>query len=123
MPMFAWQMVKHSGAAHVGSFHANLMDTAAGKSRTIFRPYGVPLLKKMDVFTATGPAAAGMLIAKADMKSAKQKQLVENLKYIACGVELKNFRPIKKRAPLSGPGTKTIVYVGRLEKRKGPEWL
>jgi len=123
MPMLAWQMVKHSKAAHVGTFHANLMDTAAGKSWTIFRPYGVPLLKKMDVFTATGPASAGMLIGKADMKSSRQRQLIENIKYIPCGVEMSDFRPPKKRLPLNGPDTKTIVYVGRLEKRKGADWL
>lgn len=125
LPMLAWQMLKHSEAAHVGTFHANLVDTAAGKSWTssIFTPYGRPLLRQMDLFTATGPAASGMLISRADMKSAHERNLVENLRYIPCGVELKDFRPVKKRTPLSGPGTKTVVYVGRLEKRKGANWL
>lgn len=123
MPMLAWQMVKYSKAAHVATFHANLMDTAAGKSWTLFRPYGVPLLKKMDVFTATSVASAGMLISRADMKSSRQKQLIENFKYIPCGVELSVYKPVKKRLPLNGPDTKTIVYIGRLEKRKGTDWL
>ena len=123
IPMLAWQMVKYSKAAHVATFHANLMDSAAGKSWTIFRPYGVPLLKKMDVFTATSPASAGMLIARADMKSSRERHLVENLRYIPCGVELNTFRPVKKRLPLNGPNTKTIVFIGRVEKRKGAGWL
>jgi phosphatidylinositol alpha-mannosyltransferase len=123
IPMLAWQMVKHSQSAHVATFHANLMDSAAGKSWTIFRPYGVPLLKKMDLFTATSPASAGMLITRADMKSSRERFLVENLKYIPCGVELSHFKPVKKRLPLNGPNTKTIVYIGRLEKRKGIDWL
>ncbi len=123
IPMLAWQMVKHSKAAHVGTFHANLMDTAAGKSWTIFKPYGVPLLRKMHIFTATSAASAGMLINKANMGSSKERQLIENIKYIPCGVQLSDFKPVKKRQPLSGPGTKTIVYVGRLEKRKGVDWL
>src|SRR3954470_15386604 len=31
MPILAWQMLKHSQAAHVGTFHANLIDNAAAK--------------------------------------------------------------------------------------------
>ncbi|HET6863977.1 MAG TPA: glycosyltransferase family 4 protein [Candidatus Saccharimonadales bacterium] len=125
LPMLAWQMLKHSKAAHVGTFHANLIDTAAGKSWTssIFTPYGRPLVRQMDLFTATTPAASGMLISKANMKSSHERQLVENLKYIPCGVDLNFYKPVKKRLPLNGPDTKTIVYIGRLEKRKGVDWL
>ncbi|MGA3150156.1 MAG: glycosyltransferase family 4 protein [Candidatus Saccharimonadales bacterium] len=125
LPMLAWQMLKHSNAAHVGTFHANLVDTAAGKSwtSTIFTPYGRPLLKQMDVFTVTSPASAGMLISRANMHSSRERGLIENLKYIPCGVELSVYKPLKKRQPLSGPNTKTIVYIGRLEKRKGADWL
>lgn len=125
MPMLAWQMLKHSKAAHVGTFHANLIDTAAGKSWTsgVFTPYGRPLLKKMNLFTATSPASAAMLISRANMHSPKEKKLIESLRYIPCGVELGVYKPVKKRQPLNGPNTKTIVYVGRLEKRKGVDWL
>ncbi len=123
MPMLTWQMLKHSKAAHVGTFHANLMDTAAGQAWTLARPYGVPLLRKMNLFTATSPASAGMLISKANMKSSQERELIENIRYIPCGVELSIFKPVKKRQPLNGPNTKTIVYIGRLEKRKGVDWL
>lgn len=125
LPMLAWQMLKHSEAAHVGTFHANLIDTAAGKSWTssVFTPYGRPLLRKMDLFTATTPAASGMLVSRANMKSPTERKLIENIKYIPCGVELSQFKPVKKRLPLNGPNTKTIVYVGRLEKRKGVDYL
>lgn len=125
MPMLAWQMVKHSQAAHIGTFHANLIDTVAGKSwtSTIFKPYGRPLLRKMDIFTATSPASSAMLISRANMHSPIERELIESLQYIPCGVDLKVFKPLKKRQALSGPNTKTIVYVGRLEKRKGVDFL
>src|SRR3989344_9442393 len=108
LPMLAWQMLKHSNAAHVGTFHANLIDTTAGKSwtSTIFTPYGRPLLKKMDLFTTTSPAASGMLISRANMRSHQEKELIQNIKYIPCGVELSVYKPVKKRRPLSGPNTK-----------------
>lgn len=125
LPMLAWQMLKHSEAAHVGTFHANLVDTAAGKSWTssVFTPYGRPLLRKMDLFTATTPTSAAMLISRANMKSPREKDLIDNIRYIPCGVDLKVYKPVKKRQPLNGPDTKTIVYLGRLEKRKGPDLL
>lgn len=123
LPLLAWQMVKYSNSAHVGTFHANLMDTAAGKSWTLLKPYGVPLLKKMDLFTATSPASAGMIITRADLKSPRQKHLVETLRYVPNGIDLKLYQPPKKRQPLSGPDTKTVVYVGRLDRRKGINYL
>jgi phosphatidyl-myo-inositol alpha-mannosyltransferase len=125
LPMLAWQMLKHSKAAHVGTFHSNLLDTTAGKAWTskIFTPYGRPLLRKMDVFTATSPVAAGMLIKRADMDSAHERWMVESMRYIPLGVDLSVYKPVKKRMPLSGAGTKTIVYIGRQEKRKGVDLL
>lgn len=123
LPMLAWQMVKHSTAAHVGSFHANLMDTAAGKSWTLLKPYGAPLIRKMDIITATSPASAGMLLSRANLKSSRDRELMKGLTYIPCAVELSKYKPYKKRTPLNGPKTKTIVYLGRLEKRKGVEHL
>lgn len=125
LPMLAWQMLKHSKAAHVATFHSNLMDTAAGKAWTskVFTPYGRPLLRKMDIFTATSPVAAGMLIKRADMDSAHERWMIENMRYIPLGVELGVYKPAKKRVPLNGAGTKTIVYIGRQEKRKGVDYL
>ena len=125
MPMLAWQMIKHSKSAHVATFHANLADTAAGKSWTsgVFKPYARPLLEKMHLFTATSPASSAMLISRANMKLQKDRDLIGNIKYIPCGVDLSVYKPVKKRQPLSGPDTKTIIYIGRLEKRKGVDWL
>lgn len=125
LPMLAWQMLKHSKTAHVGTFHANLVDTAAGKTWTssIFTPYGRPLLKKMDIFTATSHAPAAMLINRANTKDRREMDLIQNIKYIPCGIDLRTYRPVKKRVPLKGPGTKSIFYVGRLERRKGVDYL
>ncbi|MBI2007781.1 glycosyltransferase family 4 protein [Candidatus Saccharibacteria bacterium] len=125
LPMLAWQMIKHSKSAHVATFHANLADTTAGKSWTssVFKPYARPLLEKMDLFTAASPAASAMLISRANMKLKRDRQLIGGIKYIPNGIDLKIYKPPKKRQPLNGPNTKTIVYIGRLERRKGVDWL
>jgi len=118
-PVLARQIASRSSAAHVGTFHANLDDSIAAKSFVnMFVPYGRGIGEKMHLLTAVSKASAAVLLNKGS-----DEKLVKNIKYIPNGVDLKLYKAIKKPAPLSGSGTKTIFYVGRLERRKGVEWL
>lgn len=125
IPWLAWQVSRNSKSVYVATFHANLIDTAAGKVWTsrIWTPIGRPFLEKMHMFTATSPTATGGLLSLANMKLPFDKFMIEHLRYIPCGVDLNQYKPVKKREPLNGPGTKTIVYIGRVEKRKGTDLL
>lgn len=124
MPILAWQMLKHSKAAHVGTFHANLLDNTAAKSWVnVFTPFGRGIGQKMHVLTAVSPAPAALLLNKVNHKSSAEKRLIENIRYIPNGIDLKVYKPPKRRQPLNGPNTKTVVYVGRLDRRKGVDWL
>jgi phosphatidylinositol alpha-mannosyltransferase len=109
----------------VATFHANLVDTPGGKVWTsnLFTPFGRPFIEKMHLLTATSPASAAALLGMADMDRPHDRMMIDNLRYLPCGVELNYFKPVKRRQPLNGAGTKTIVYVGRIEKRKGVEHL
>lgn len=121
-PILARQILNRSREAHVATFHANFVDSMAGKSLVnLFLPYGRGIGRKMQVFTAVSAAPAQALISKAS--NFKDASLVENIKYIPNGIDLKIYKPFKKRSPLNGPGTRTIVYVGRLEDRKGVDLL
>lgn len=125
IPWLAWQIQRNSKSVYVATFHANLLDTVGGKvlSSKIMTPIGRSFIEKMHLFTATGPTASGGLLSLANMKLPFDKFMVDNLVYLPCGVDLQQFRPVKKRQPINGPGTKTIVYVGRIEKRKGTDLL
>ncbi len=118
-PLLARQILPRSNAAHVGTFHANLQDFAAGRSFVnVFSPYGQGIIAKMHVFTAVSDASAAVLVNKEpDM------ELVKNMRYIPNGIDLGKYRPLKKLHPLSGNNTKTIVFIGRLERRKGVDYL
>jgi phosphatidylinositol alpha-mannosyltransferase len=117
-------MLKRSKAAHVGTFHANLVDGTAAKSWVnLFTPFGRGIGQKMHVLTAVSLAPATLLLNKVNHKSASEKKLIESMRYIPNGIELKVYKPPKKKLPLNGPDTKTVVYVGRLDRRKGVEWL
>lgn len=124
VPMIGWQILNFSEAAHVGTFHANLIDNAAGKFWiNTFYPIGKQLVEKLHILTAPSHVPAAMLIAKASEDNELHQFLVNNFKYIPNGVDLKKYSSLKSRTQLSGKDTKTIVYVGRLEKRKGVEFL
>lgn len=118
-PILARQILPLSKAAHVGTFHANMADNAAAKYIVnLFLPYGRGIGDKLHQMTAVSAAPARILLEKDP-----NHRLVKNIKYIPNGVDSSIYKPPSRRIPLSGPGTKTIVYVGRLEKRKGVEWL
>lgn len=114
-PILARQILPMSNAAHVGTFHANLMDSVAAKSIVnLFMPYGRGIGEKLHLMTAVSPAPASLLIDKDP-----DHHLVKNIQYIPNGIDLNVYKPLKNVKPLSGAGTKTIVYVGRLEKKEG----
>jgi phosphatidylinositol alpha-mannosyltransferase len=118
-PMLTWQMVGRSSAAHVGTFHANLNDSLTAKSIVnVLTPYGRGIGEKMHVITAVSPAAASVLT-----KKAAEEDVVKDIKYIPNGIDLKIYSPSKEKKPLSGANTKTVLYVGRLERRKGVDHL
>lgn len=124
IPMIGWQILNFSQAAHVGTFHANLADNTAGKFWiNAFYPIGKPMIEKLHILTAPSLVPTVMLMAKANEANKLHQFLMDNFKIIPNGVDLQKYKPPKSRQPLSGKGTKTIVYVGRLEKRKGVEYL
>jgi phosphatidylinositol alpha-mannosyltransferase len=117
LPHLSRQMILRSKAAHVGTFHASLTDSLAGKSiLNMTGLYWKVILQKMQVITAVSETASSGLIAKA---SSNPK--VKALRYIPNGIDLKSFES-DIQSPRH-PKMKTILYIGRLEGRKGVNYL
>lgn len=120
-PILARQMLPYSTAAHVGTFHANFGDSMTAKSIVnMFKPYGRGIGIKMHVLTAVSSASAKVLLEKG---LEEHKDLQKTIRIIPNGIDLRAFRPAKHHNSLNGAGTLTILYVGRLERRKGVEYL
>lgn len=118
-PILARQMLQHSDTAHVGTFHANFVDSAAGKSLVnLFVPYAKGVGEKMDLVTAVSPAPATVLLDK----GGPDHRLVKSIKYIPNGIDIKRYGKKPSRA-IKNPKMKTILHVGRLESRKGVKYL
>jgi len=117
-PILARQILLLSDTVHVGTFHANLIDSVAAKSLVnLFMPYGRGIGEKLDLITAVSPAPAAVLIEK-DPKH----RLVSNIHYIPNGINVKKYQT-KPAMAVKHPTMKTILYVGRLEGRKGLKYL
>jgi phosphatidylinositol alpha-mannosyltransferase len=108
VPFVGRQLIAACPYPVVATLHAALPDTSIGKTLGSIKPYFRSVLQHVDVFTKpSGPAGEYL------------EELLEgeDIVYVPNGVSVSSFTPSKKRLP------KTILYVNRLEKRKGATYL
>lgn len=111
VPILSRQILTRSKAIHFGTFHAAMSERRT--SRTVERvitPYTKSLLGYLDVLTAVSPTATNYVRTLTD----------RNIYIIPNGIEIEKFKPKK---PKKAKDTKTILYIGRLEKRKAVKHL
>ncbi|HSX32797.1 MAG TPA: glycosyltransferase family 4 protein [Candidatus Saccharimonadales bacterium] len=107
VPMLSYQILTRSNCANVGTFHAKLPETMMSRTMAkVITPYTKPILKYMHAFTAVSDAAAEYICSLTD----------EPVAIIPNGIA-NRFTP--PRVFKDGRKQKTILYVGRLEGRKG----
>lgn len=110
VPIVSRQILTRSSAVNVGTFHAKLPETMMSKTlEKVITPYTRSILKYIDSFSAVSEAAAEY----ARSLNASPITLIPN------GIDIAKFsQPSEvKRAK------NLVVYVGRLEKRKGVSYL
>lgn len=115
MPILPYQMVQKANCPVVGTLHANWPESPVKKSlgRAI-RGYIKSAAAKVDVLTAVSDEAGKYALKGVD----KTARIVPN------GIVLADYRPsatIKSKA--TAKNAPTIIYFGRLEKRKGVIYL
>jgi phosphatidylinositol alpha-mannosyltransferase len=111
VPLLSRQILSRSTSVNIATFHAKLPESVLSKSIvSSVGPYTKSILKYIHAYTAVSPSAAEHLQSMTD----------EHIEIIPNAIELDRFRTFKKP---STTGKKSIVYLGRLEKRKGVEHL
>lgn len=111
VPLLSRQILMRSSSINVATFHATPPATVVSKSLlNVVVPYTKSVLSYLHSYTAVSDAAAEYV----------RSMTKEQVTIVPNGVDLDKFTaPAHK---LSG-GNKKIVYLGRLEKRKGVDYL
>ncbi len=111
VPLLSWQILSRSNTANVATFHAKLPETMMSRTiEKVITPYTKSVIKSLHVLTAVSDAASEYITSLSPVKPLIIANGIDQSKY--------NFEKRKPSAP-----NKTIVYVGRLEKRKGVIYL
>jgi len=113
MPLLSRQLLARSNAVNIGTFHAKVSD--AMMSRAILKvvtPYLRSVMKYLHELTAVSQAGAEYVAGLTD----------QPITIIPNGIDLKKYKPVKGAKKSSGAGG-TILFIGRLERRKGAQYL
>lgn len=108
VPFIPRQLVLQAPCPTVGTLHAAVPETLLGRSVASIRPYMRSVLTGLDAITAVSPAATSHVMDMLD----------KEINYIPNG--------ISDSYKLSGSVKRdesTILFIGRLEKRKGAKFL
>ncbi len=110
VPIISRQILAKSNALNIGTFHAKLPETRMSKTlERVITPYTKSILKSLDCLTAVSDSAADYV---RHLTSA-------HVTIVPNGIDLSTYKPDTKNKV----HTPTILYVGRLEKRKGVKYL
>lgn len=111
VPMLSRQILSRSNAVNVATFHAKSPESLFSKSIiSSVRPYMKAVTDYIDVFTAVSDAATHYV---RDFTN-------EPIHIVPNGIDLERFTVPK---PSKKSDKKSILYLGRLEKRKGIDYL
>lgn len=113
VPVWGRQLVMRSQSANVATLHGRFLDTMTAKTlTTAVIPYTRPTIKYFDAFTAVSEPATEYLL------SLKQVPIT----IVPNGIDLKKYAQRPSKA-VKHPEKQTILYIGRLEDRKGINYL
>lgn len=117
-PLLSWQFLMQSNTVNIVTFHAYVGDDSARSFSKGLVPVGTPFLKRL--FKRFDGAIAVSKMAK---KTARGYYL-KPITIIPNGVALDRFHPnVKPLEKFADDFEKTILFVGRIEARKGLTYL
>jgi phosphatidylinositol alpha-mannosyltransferase len=113
MPMLCSAVLRFSSGINVGTFHAY----SGSPGYELGRPFTTILLKRRN------RKLAGRIAVSAPAKAYASKYVAGEFTVIPNGVDLRHFHPGVKPMPGYDDSKINILFVGRLEKRKGANYL
>jgi phosphatidylinositol alpha-mannosyltransferase len=112
-PFWSQQLLQRSKSVNIATLHALSFENPTGKSiKNVITPYTKPMIKYFDEFTAVSEAATTYFRTLSE----RPVTIIPN------GIDIKKYS-LRPATALRHPKMKTILYVGRLEHRKGLKYL
>lgn len=113
IPILSRQILSRSNAINICTFHAAIPEQRLSRTmERVVTPYTRSILKYIDVYTAVSEPATAYLH---NLSMKRKIHIIPN------GIDLGKYS--NGHHYRGNRGTKTIFYVGRLEKRKGVRYL
>jgi phosphatidylinositol alpha-mannosyltransferase len=111
IPLLSRQLLQRSSSVNIATFHSKVHD--ALMTRTVIRvvtPYLKSVMSYLHVLTAVSESGADYAANLTDLP----------ITIIPNGIDLNKYRKLPKPRKKQG---RTILYIGRLERRKGVKYL
>lgn len=115
VPLFPRQLLNQSTSINVGTFHAKWPESLIYKTfGKAIQPYARSIVDDLDYLAAASEPASHYI----------NELIGRSVPIIFNGIDLARYDPVKiKHLKRYSDSKKTILYVNRLEKRKGPDLL
>lgn len=118
VPFVSRQILSRSSACNIATFHAKLPENRMNKTiERVITPYTSSIVRQFDALTAVSDAATDYVHTLTDRDITIIPNGIDLTKYAPRKITAKNY-PFKKTK-----NTKNILFVGRLERRKGLKYL
>jgi len=112
VPVVSRQILSRSKSVNVATFHAAIPETLMSRTITrVVKPYTLTILKYLHEYTAVSDPAAEYIRSLTD----------EPVAIIPNGIDLSRYHWTEHKP--AKDGSKTVLYIGRLERRKGAKYL
>jgi phosphatidyl-myo-inositol alpha-mannosyltransferase len=112
IPFLSRQLLQRSSCVNIATFHAKVPESLASRSFVkAMTPYLKSVMKYLHVYTAVSESGAEYVASLTD----------EPITIIPNGINLKKYKKVGKKKHIGGEAT--ILFIGRLERRKGVKHL
>lgn len=114
IPFLSRQLLQRSNSINIATFHAKVPESLASRSFIkAMTPYLKSVMKYLHVYTAVSESGAEYVAGLTD----------EPITIIPNGIDLKKYRKVASRKKKIKKETTNLLFIGRLERRKGVKYL
>jgi phosphatidylinositol alpha-mannosyltransferase len=111
VPLLSRQLLQRSKSVNIATFHSKVPEAIVTRTLIkVINPYIMSVISYLHELTAVSPSGAEYISTLTD----------QPITIIPNGIDLKQYKAPVRKTP---PKVKSILFIGRLERRKGVKYL